>query len=224
MAAPRGTTAAKRHTNLLAGRQYYTFKPVPNYILPSSIYTTVIEGTNVNVNARQLHGLAGVDHRDADSRRCRRSRCGMWSLDGGTNWNENGATVQDLSVKTYTIVFAAATGYAAPASTNYALSAGEAAALSGTYTDVPGALTVTLTPPSAQWSVNGGGTWQNSGTTLSLAAGSYTVTFGAVAGYTTPSSQGVSIVSGVTNALSRTYVLAPVGADCIVRRDSTGRT
>jgi hypothetical protein len=89
----------------------------------------------------------------------------MWSLDGGTNWNESGATVQDLSVKTYTISFLAATGYAAPASTNYALSAGEAARFTKTYTDVPGALTVNLTPASAQWSLDGGSSWFAAGTT-----------------------------------------------------------
>ena len=60
----------------------------------------------------------------------------MWSLDGGTNWNESGATVQDLAVKTYAITFLDVAGFVAPAATNVALAAGQAANLGATYDEI----------------------------------------------------------------------------------------
>jgi len=60
----------------------------------------------------------------------------LWSLDGGATWNESGATVQDLSVKTHTIEFSPVDGWTAPAATNYALSAGEAAVLGAAYDEI----------------------------------------------------------------------------------------
>ncbi len=200
--------------NLLAGRQYFTFKPVPNYTVPSTGYTTVYANSNVvrSYAYTALPGSITVTLAPAGAV----AAGAAWSVDGGTNWNESGATVQDLAVKTYTISFLAVDGYAAPASTNYALSAGEAASFTKTYTDVPGALTVNLTPASAQWSLDGGSSWFAAGTTATnLAAGGYTVTFGAVTGYATPAATNVTVVSGVTGTVTRVYVLQPAGADCI---------
>ena len=58
-----------------------------------------------------------------------------WSLDGRTNWNEGGATIVDLPVKTYSIVFRSAQGFTTPAATNVALGAGQAAVLGSEYVD-----------------------------------------------------------------------------------------
>ncbi len=121
--------------NLLAGRQYYTFKPVSGYVVPDSIYTTVIAGTNVTRSPASYAALPGsiaVTLTPAGAV----AAGAAWSLDGGTNWNDSGATVQGLYVKNYAITFAAAAGYVAPAATNYALAAGEAAGLSGTYEEI----------------------------------------------------------------------------------------
>lgn len=122
-----GATAS----NLLAGRQYYTFHSATGYTVPSTSYTTVTAGTNVSrsYSYAALPGSITVTLTPAGAV----SAGAMWSLDGGTNWNESGATVQGLSVKSYTILFSTAAGYTAPASTNYTLAAGEAALLSGAY-------------------------------------------------------------------------------------------
>ncbi len=122
-------------TDLLAGRQYYTFHSATGYTLPNSIYTTVNVGTTVVREPNSYTALPGsisVTLTPAGAV----AAGAMWSLDGGTQWNESGATVQDLSITTYTITFLATDGYTAPASTNYSLTAGEAASLSSAYDEI----------------------------------------------------------------------------------------
>lgn len=206
--------------DLLAGRQYFTFKTVSNYVVPDTGYTTVYANSNVvrSYSYTALPGSITVALAPAGAV----AAGAAWSVDGGTNWNESGATVQDLTVKTHTISFLAVSGYAAPAATNYALSAGEAASFTKTYADLPGALTVNLTPASAQWSLDGGASWIAAGATTNLAAGGYTVTFGPVAGYATPAATNVTVVSGATGTVTRTYVLQPAGADCIASQGFDG--
>ncbi len=75
-----------------------------------------------------------------------------------------------------------------------------------------GSLKVTITPSSAvsagaMWSVNGGSSWNASGTTVAgLAAGSCTLTFKPVAGWTTPASQSVTITNGGAATATGVYV------------------
>jgi len=78
-----------------------------------------------------------------------------------------------------------------------------------------GSLTVSLTPPQAvtqgaKWSVDGGATWLNSGATLTLYPDDYTVTFPNVAGWTTPTSQPVTVLPGgaASSAAAYTPILA----------------
>ena len=120
--------------NLLAGRQYYTFRAATGYTVPSTSYTTVTAGTNTtrSYSYTALPGSITMTLGPAGAV----AAGAAWSLDGGTNWNESGATVVDLTSKTYAITFQSVTGYTAPAVTNYALSAGEAAVLAGTYAEI----------------------------------------------------------------------------------------
>jgi hypothetical protein len=120
--------------NLLAGRQYYTFKPATGYTAPSTSYTTITANSNTvrSYSYTALPGSITVTLGPAGAV----AAGATWSLDGGTNWNESGATVQDLSVKTYTITYSASAGYVTPTATSYALTAGEAASLSRTYDEI----------------------------------------------------------------------------------------
>ncbi len=120
--------------NLLAGKQYYTFKAVPGYTVPSTASTTITAGSNTvrSYSYTALPGSITVTLGPAGAV----AAGAMWSLDGGANWNESGATVQDLSVKTYTITYSAAAGYVTPGSASHALTAGEAAGLSQTYEEI----------------------------------------------------------------------------------------
>ena len=121
-------------TNLLAGRQYFTFKAVANYAAPDTGYTTVSAGSNTvrSYSYTALPGSITVTLTPPEAV----AAGAAWSLDGGTNWNESGSTVVGLAVKTYTITFQAVAGYDAPAATNRALGAGEAAGLAGAYEEI----------------------------------------------------------------------------------------
>lgn len=70
-----------------------------------------------------------------------------------------------------------------------------------------GALVVSLTGTTAgRWSVDNGVTWHESGTTLTLAPGSYTVTYQPVAGYVTPAPAAATIVAGQVTTIAGDYV------------------
>lgn len=121
-------------TGLLAGRQYFTFKTVAGYTIPSTTYTTVTAGETVSRSYAYtaLPGTITVNLSPSGAA----VAGAAWSLDGGTNWNESGATVLDLNVKTYHIIFKATTGYTAPTTISHALGAGENATLSAAYDEI----------------------------------------------------------------------------------------
>jgi len=73
-----------------------------------------------------------------------------------------------------------------------------------------GSLAVTLTPQEAvaqgaNWSINGGATWNASGATLVLWPDSYTVVFANVPGWETPAPQNVNVSPGGTASCSAAY-------------------
>ena len=59
-------------------------------------------------------------------------------------------------------------------------------------------LTCNTTPPSAEWSVNGGDNWNASGSTVDLPVGSVTVIFNYIFGYKTPLPQTINLTSSTT--------------------------
>ena len=78
---------------------------------------------------------------------------------------------------------------------------------------IPPSLRVTLVPPEAvaagaQWAALGIGSWQNSGTTLyeDLVAGSQTILFKTVYGWTAPSNRVVGLTNGVTTSITESYI------------------
>ncbi|MEI6395099.1 MAG: choice-of-anchor Q domain-containing protein, partial [Verrucomicrobiota bacterium] len=76
-----------------------------------------------------------------------------------------------------------------------------------------GSIVCTLSPAAviplgAQWSIDGG-VWNDSGDVVgSVSAGSHTVSFSPVTGYTPPTSQPVTVSVSATNVLTGLYVLA----------------
>lgn len=74
--------------------------------------------------------------------------------------------------------------------------------LSVTLTTSPAGLNIS----GAQWSVDGGATWHNSGDSAILSPGSYTIAFSSVSGFSTPSSQSVTVTQGQPSTATATYV------------------
>ena len=135
----------------------------------------------------------------------------MWDVDGGSTWYVSGAVVPNLSVSMHTIGFNNVQGWATPSSQTFNISNGTTTSLSGAYVQQTGSLTVTISPADAvtagaMWNVDGG-SWQASGTTVSgITAGSHTVAFNNISGWTAPSSQTATISNGSTTSLSGAYV------------------
>ncbi len=69
-----------------------------------------------------------------------------------------------------------------------------------------GTLSVTTTPVNGQVFVDGA-SWGFAPVSKSIAAGSHTVSYGAVSGYTVPSSVTVSVTAGATTSVTGTYTL-----------------
>jgi hypothetical protein len=134
----------------------------------------------------------------------------QWNLDGG-NWQNSGVTLSNVLVGSHTVNFNNAGAWSGPASAPITVTANATTSLTGTFTQQTGGLTITLAPAAvsagAAWSVDGGTTWQSSGATVTgLGVGDQTVTYQAVAGWTAPASELVSISNGTTLSLTRTYV------------------
>ncbi len=136
-----------------------------------------------------------------------------WNVDGGA-WQIGGATVSDLTVGTnaHTIYYRTITNWNTPASVLVTITANTTTQVTGTYTAYAGSVQVTLAPAGAitagaEWNVDGLA-WQQSGATVSnlLVAGSHTVNYKSVTGWTSPSSAPVTITNNNTTAVTGTYV------------------
>ncbi|MBF0292065.1 MAG: VCBS repeat-containing protein [Nitrospinae bacterium] len=136
----------------------------------------------------------------------------QWRVDGGP-WQADGATVTELANGSHTVWFSPTTGYRSPANKNVTVTMGQTATSSGTYTLATGsgAVKVNILPAGAvtagaQWSVDGGATWNASGDTLNgLTAGSYTVSFDSLSDYTSPEDKVVNVTNGGTAISTGTY-------------------
>lgn len=114
-----------------------------------------------------------------------------------------------------TITYGAVSGFAMPASETKTLIAGATITFLGTYTPVAstGTINVTTNNAGASFALTGPASYSGTGTTYSNTTalpGLYTITFGAVAGYTTPASQTRNLVIGGSLTFTGTYVATDV--------------
>ena len=143
----------------------------------------------------------------------------QWRVDGGS-WQNSGVIIPDQHLGDNVVEFREVSGWYKPATQRIILQGGQPAVISGTYTrDVtPGILQVAINPPDAaaaggQWQVNGGA-WQSHAAALSLAPGSYTVSFKPVATWGTPPSRTVVVPNGATANVNASYEV-PLGQPTI---------
>ncbi len=132
---------------------------------------------------------------------------GTWSVDGGYSWHDDGDSVS-APEGDVTLTFGPVTNWDAPADATIQVSAGSTTSETGTYVRHSGTLTVNLSPAAAvsdgaAWSVDGGGTWNDSGATVTLPTGTYTITFSSVAGWSAPASEPVTVAKD--DVLSRDF-------------------
>jgi len=110
-----------------------------------------------------------------------------------SSWNASGATEADVPFGQYTVTFKDVAGYQKPDDMAVDLTTTEGLVLTGTYRQV-GTLTVVIDGPAeAKWIVSGIDGLFNSGQTLKLEAGEYTVSFTEVADWVKPADMTVTI-------------------------------
>lgn len=172
-----------------------TYSALAGYVTPTSESFTVSANQQLALN-RTYEQLATISITLTPSD-------AQWRIDGGS-WLTSGSFVSDLHVGSHTIDYASHSGYITPASETLTLTGGVNGPFSRAYTQL-GMLSVSLTPSTAQWRVDGGA-WQTSGSwAIDLSLGNHTIEYGAVTGYITPAPETVAVVSGPNPVVSRTY-------------------
>lgn len=142
-----------------------------------------------------------------------------WQLAGPGGFTDSGTgdeTLEDLTAGNYTITWGAVTGWTtpSPASATQALTDDGTITFTGTYVAQAGTITINPEPDSidAPWEITGPGGFDQSGTgdlvLTGRTIGSYTLTWGAVSGWTTPSpaSSSRTLTTGGSLTFAGTYV------------------
>ncbi|MBI2938583.1 MAG: cellulase family glycosylhydrolase, partial [Thaumarchaeota archaeon] len=114
----------------------------------------------------------------------------------------------------HTVSFGAVSGYITPSSTTVSVTSGLTTSVTGTYTAAPlnGTLSVSTTPVTGEVFVDSV-SWGMAPVSRSVAAGSHTVSFGLVLGYTSPANVIVSVTAGATTSVTGTYTqTSPLGS------------
>jgi hypothetical protein len=139
----------------------------------------------------------------------------QWQLDGGPSFQTNGTILSGLAPGDHVITFSNIDGFTTPAMQSVPVTVRQTTLVTANYaTIIPndGSLQVMISPSGAVdagalWQV-GDSAWQtNGGIVAGLPAGSYTLSFTNIFGWTTPSSEIVTITSNQTTPAAGTYVL-----------------
>ena len=150
----------------------------------------------------------------------------QWTVDGGTTWYNIGDTAT-LSPGNYTLVYKEVSGYLTPSSQSATVSAGSTTTITANSYTQYGTLLVNYTgtaPSGAQWTHDGGTTWTNFGSSVSVAPGSYTITYKAVSGYTSPTSASATVTSGNTTTIAAGTYTASVSTFGLIVRYRNAQT
>lgn len=180
--------------NLDTGDYTVIFKPLPGWAVPPPVEVHLPPDRLLTVSGRyaplprtgRLTVRLGPDQvLEGDA---------AWSLDQGSTWLIHGQEVE-LDPGSYRVVFKPVSGWARPRAMDIELAAGQTVNVSASYGrtgDGPmGRLRVDLETAGArragaQWTINAGTTWHNSGETVSLSPNRYVIIFRKVEGYREP--------------------------------------
>ncbi len=178
-----------------AGNHVVEYNAASGYTAPASESVALISGQTTTIT-RNYTAVSAVTVDLIPS-------SGTWQIDGGA-WQASGATVTGLTPGNHTIAYSTITGMLPMPSETVSLPGAQTTSLARSYTAEAG-LTVTLTPSTAQWRLDGG-VWRNSGDHVGqLIAGGHTVDYSVADGYLAPASENVTLVAGQTNTVTRSY-------------------
>jgi hypothetical protein len=185
-------------TGLRPGNYGVELASVPGWFDAPTYGITVTENTNTTATfPHARHSTITVTLSPAS---------GQWRVNGGA-WQQSGATVGALSSGNYTLSYSTVPGYTPPPTETVSLVSAEQKSLTRSHTGAS-SLTVTLTPSTGSWNIDGG-TWRTSGSTATaLAPGSHAVSFKAIANNLTPSAETVTLDLNENASIARSYTPA----------------
>jgi subtilisin family serine protease len=196
--------------DLTPGDYTITWGDVPDWTKPSPASETLIAGGTITFSGTYIQQVGSLAVTISPPGAV--TAGAQWRRVGTTTWFNSDSTETSTPVGSYTVEFKTVEGWATPSSVCVTISNGVTATASGTYIQQFGSLTVTISPPGAvtagaQWRRVGTTVWFDSGfTETAIPVGSHTVEFKTVAGWTAPSSVGVTISNGATGTASGTYI------------------
>jgi major membrane immunogen (membrane-anchored lipoprotein) len=199
--------------NVPVGQQTVEFLEIQGWTKPDNKSVTIIKDTVTNTSGtyRQQTGSLRVTINPPEAV----AAGAQWRRVGTSMWRNSGTTESNIPVGQHTVEFKSVSGWSKPPNQTVTVQDGITTETNATYTTPSGSLRVFIDPQSAieagaKWRVDGG-TWQDSGTTLSgLSVGYHSVSYNSVAGCTKPANQTVTISDGGTAVVTGTYTCGPL--------------
>jgi hypothetical protein len=180
---------------LSAGNHTIDYSLASGYAAPPSENVALVAGQTTTIN-RNYAAVSAVTMNLTPS-------SASWQIDGGT-WQASGATVTGLTPGNHTIAYSTVTGMLPLPSETVNLPGTQTTSLARSYTAEAG-LVVNLTPSTAQWRIDAGA-WRASGERVGqLTAGNHSIEYNAAAGHVTPASESITLSTGETTTVTRTY-------------------
>jgi hypothetical protein len=203
-----GTTA----TGLTPGAHTVSYNTLANYIAPATESVTLVSAQTTNVTRNYIATSNLAINLNPSN--------GSWQIDGGA-WQSSGSTLSGLTPGAHTINYGVVANYISPASESVTLVSGQTTNLTRSYTAMSN-LTVTLTPSSGFWKLDGVGNWRESGTTATgLTPGNHTITYTGLSAMISPPDETVALISGQTTSLARSYT--PAGQIFVMLNPNTAQ-
>ncbi len=193
--------------NLAYGAHTISFKPVAGYATPANKNIFIEANQLLTETADYPPAFGGL--RVTLSPQAAVAAGAQWQVDGG-DFQNSGATLNNISYGEHTISFKPVSGFPTPANKTIVIKADQVTNATAEYSTQTGALTVSLTPPAAvsagaQWRVEDS-PFQNSATTINrLGVGTHTIFFKTITGFPTPEAQTVSVVANQTTSATGVY-------------------
>ena len=133
-----------------------------------------------------------------------------WNIDGGA-WRTNNTTNIFVLPGAHVINYTNLAGWSAPTGQTVTVTSSALTSLTPTFTQLYGGLQVNIQPigtpmQTGLWTVDGSGSYTNGTTTNLTMTGTHSLTFSAVSGYTTPTTQSVTVTNGTTNVVTAVYL------------------
>ena len=212
--------------NAPAGAYTITYTDVPGYTTPAAQTSTLVSGGSITFNGNYAFpGSVGAIRVITDIAGA------TFTLTGAGNYTGNGTLWMQINAPAgpYTITFDKIDGYPTPASQTQVLSPNGNITFIGTYsaTTVTGTINVSTDLMAATFTIVGPAMYQGNGTFWSQSnapAGSYTIVYGAVPGYTTPASQTLVLTPGGTITFAASYSSTSYSGTIIVTTNMNAAT